>query len=328
MPFSHETQTGGVVGIPGDHRVRKIIGKISRMFVSRGGFATIYSRERDQVHVDPHPPLLPFAFPRDEHHELRWPDSLPRVMAGGDSPESPKVPPMSQRPSFTAHRRARLARRVESLEAMESRSLITESLGILTAGIGFGAAATALAGTRRPVAQIQPATPARAWTPQNFPALLAPLVPVSITNSPPAAPLTTASATPVASDPPTPSGDWLTLSSRSTAPPPARGRSFTPSPSAPPRRRWGRRVIARRQRSDDPQFDHTTPTRSSVAELVDHRNHRTRHRGCDADGSGQCPSRSGRLGRTLAEPWGVGRFANRCVRRYRLHPHGRRRRDG
>src|SRR4051794_18974145 len=40
------------------------------------------------------------------------------------------------RQTFTDRRRAQLARRVGTLEAMEPRSMITESLGILTLGIG------------------------------------------------------------------------------------------------------------------------------------------------------------------------------------------------
>jgi hypothetical protein len=48
--------------------------------------------------------------------------------------------PRRDRLSFTARRRARLSVRVASLEAMESRNLITESLGIYIAGIGIPAA--------------------------------------------------------------------------------------------------------------------------------------------------------------------------------------------
>jgi hypothetical protein len=45
------------------------------------------------------------------------------------------------RTSFTERRRARLARRVAALDAMESRSMITESLGIMALGIGIPATA-------------------------------------------------------------------------------------------------------------------------------------------------------------------------------------------
>lgn len=43
---------------------------------------------------------------------------------------------MSHRMTFTDRRRAMLARRVESLEMLEGRAMITESLGILTLGVG------------------------------------------------------------------------------------------------------------------------------------------------------------------------------------------------
>ena len=43
---------------------------------------------------------------------------------------------MSRRPTFTERRRVRFALRVASLEAMEERNMITESLGIMTLGIG------------------------------------------------------------------------------------------------------------------------------------------------------------------------------------------------
>lgn len=47
---------------------------------------------------------------------------------------------MSRRPTRTERRRSQLAVRIGVLEAMERRSLITESLGIFTAGIGVPAA--------------------------------------------------------------------------------------------------------------------------------------------------------------------------------------------
>ncbi len=50
---------------------------------------------------------------------------------------------MGLRSTFTDRRRALLARRVEVLESREPRSLITESLGILTVGIGLPAVADA-----------------------------------------------------------------------------------------------------------------------------------------------------------------------------------------
>jgi hypothetical protein len=129
---------------------------------------------------------------------------------------------MSRRTSFTDRRRARLARRVESLEAMESRSLITESLGILAAGIGFGAATTALAGTRRPVAQLQAPPAALALTPRNFPALLAPSAPVPVASPAASAPATVSPTVPAAIAVPAAAGDWLNLT-----PIPVRGQSFT-----------------------------------------------------------------------------------------------------
>ena len=50
---------------------------------------------------------------------------------------------MSRR-TYTDRRRAMLARKVDALEKMEGRAMITESLGILTLGIGVPAAMAAL----------------------------------------------------------------------------------------------------------------------------------------------------------------------------------------
>jgi RHS repeat-associated protein len=58
---------------------------------------------------------------------------------------------LPDRRSFTARRRARLAVRLASLERLEPRNLITESLGIYMAGIGVGAAAHAM--VARPAAR-------------------------------------------------------------------------------------------------------------------------------------------------------------------------------
>ena len=52
---------------------------------------------------------------------------------------------MSRKPSQLDRRRVRFARRFGALEAMESRGLVSESLGILTAGIGVPAALIARA---------------------------------------------------------------------------------------------------------------------------------------------------------------------------------------
>jgi RHS repeat-associated protein len=70
-----------------------------------------------------------------------------------DAPRA-EGPTMSRQPSRTGRRRAPLARRFEAIEAMEHRSLITESLGILTAGIGIPAAMIA-ARTEAGTAQVQ-----------------------------------------------------------------------------------------------------------------------------------------------------------------------------
>jgi hypothetical protein len=51
--------------------------------------------------------------------------------------------------TFTDRRRTMLARRVESLEAMEPRAMITESLGILSLGIGVPTAVAAFAASAR-----------------------------------------------------------------------------------------------------------------------------------------------------------------------------------
>lgn len=52
-----------------------------------------------------------------------------------------------RRPSFTSRRRTQLTRRSVALEALEERNLITESLGILVAGIGVPAALVAVGGS-------------------------------------------------------------------------------------------------------------------------------------------------------------------------------------
>src|SRR5215469_13850595 len=54
---------------------------------------------------------------------------------------------MSRRQSFTDRRRAMLARKVDRLDRLESRSMITESLGLMIMGIGVQP--MALMATRR-----------------------------------------------------------------------------------------------------------------------------------------------------------------------------------
>ena len=65
---------------------------------------------------------------------------------------------MSRKPTRAETRRSALVRRFDALEAMEPRSLITESLGILTAGIGIPAAFAAA----RPAGTAQ-ASPTRSY---------------------------------------------------------------------------------------------------------------------------------------------------------------------
>jgi RHS repeat-associated protein len=72
------------------------------------------------------------------------------------------------RPTRTERRRAQLALRISSLEAMESRNLITESLGILIAGIGVPVAmmvGRAEAGVAQASPPRQPAIPADTASP-------------------------------------------------------------------------------------------------------------------------------------------------------------------
>jgi hypothetical protein len=58
------------------------------------------------------------------------------------------------RPSFTDRRRARLALRVASLEAMERRSMVSESLGIFLSGVGVAAGGVPLAEVRENIDSI------------------------------------------------------------------------------------------------------------------------------------------------------------------------------
>jgi RHS repeat-associated protein len=126
---------------------------------------------------------------------------------------------MSRRPSYTDRRRARLARRIDRLEVMESRNMVTEALSSLSLGIGIPAA---IALTRPQTASASGTT--KADRPKVSAADRAPAVlPFSVS---PAATAPSGSGagqatTQVIAVPKSPAGDWLSLGQSKAAAPPA-----------------------------------------------------------------------------------------------------------
>jgi hypothetical protein len=132
------------------------------------------------------------------------------------------------RPTITDRRRAMLARRVAALEAMEQRAMITESLGIMTLGIGIPAA----------LAAVHPKVAEHAAAPARRPLSLS-LSPVSAAiprHRPPEAGWLTRRELPVVaarSVASTAAGDWLTLR-RQTPKAPAAPEHAGLAPPRPP----------------------------------------------------------------------------------------------
>jgi RHS repeat-associated protein len=127
------------------------------------------------------------------------------------------------RPTFTDRRRAQLARKVATLDAMEPRAMITESLGILSLGIGIPTA-TAAFGAR---VDGQTAVPARPAGMHGF--RVSPvIIPALHHNQPQDTGWSTGRELPVVAAraaTPAPAGDWLSLTQRGPDPPAAAGLS-------------------------------------------------------------------------------------------------------
>jgi len=111
------------------------------------------------------------------------------------------------RPTFTDRRRVQLARRVDALEAMEGRAMITESLGVLLLGIGVPAAAFGAKDAGRP------AGPARTPVPRGRNVIPSPVTPRHRTRHHADGGSSNHAHRVVAPRPapPAPPGDWLTL---------------------------------------------------------------------------------------------------------------------
>ena len=139
---------------------------------------------------------------------------------------------MSHRTSYTDRRRARLARRIDRLEAMESRNMVTESLNSLGLGIGIPAALAMLAATRPIMASPSSSSDApKVYTADRLPAML------SFTAAPvakaPAGESSGRESTEQVALKKAPAGDWLSLG-QSNAKPALPPSSLDASATKPP----------------------------------------------------------------------------------------------
>jgi RHS repeat-associated protein len=112
------------------------------------------------------------------------------------------------RTTYTDRRRRMLARKIDSLEKMEGRAMITESLGILTLGIGVPAAMTAM----RARADDGQAASSRTMIDTSNPTLtITPVVPLSQDDTTAASAQDTLPVTASPQPAPLQFSDWLTL---------------------------------------------------------------------------------------------------------------------